>query len=142
MARRESVWHHASAGQTPGPPACAANARQGDPPIQPALVLRLLMLVTPIRARSATSPIIDVRLQTSEVLKSYPGHAFCDECLAGKVGYPTREVRRARIGLAGSSEFEQEMTFCSVCLEQKHVIHVAWLRFDVAATPQEEALDS
>jgi hypothetical protein len=76
------------------------------------------------------------------VLKSYPGHAFCDDCLAGKIGYATRDVRRARIGLAGSSEFEQETTFCSVCMEQKHVIHVAWLRFDVAAPAHEETLDS
>ncbi|MBI1737547.1 MAG: hypothetical protein HYR51_20440 [Candidatus Rokubacteria bacterium] len=93
--------------------------------------------MTPSRARTATSAVIDVRLQTSDVLKSFPGHAFCDDCLAGKVGYPVREVRRARIGLAGSSEFEQETTFCSVCLEQKHVIHVAWLKFDVATDAED-----
>jgi hypothetical protein len=104
---------------------------------RPGVVLPLLLVVASSRTRSAASALTDVRLQTSEVLKFYPGHAFCDDCLAGKVGYPVRDVRRARIGLAGSSEFEQEMTFCSGCLEQKHVIHVAWLRFDVPVTAGE-----
>ena len=97
--------------------------------------------MTPTRSRAGTASATTLRHQTAELLKSYPGHAFCDDCLAAKVGHPTREVRRARIGLAGSNEFEQETTFCSVCLEQKHVIHVAWLRFDVAAA-DDDALDA
>ena len=121
-------------------PRCA-SPRPVVRPVWSALVLPLLRIVAPARTRGATSPVSDVRLQTSEVLKFYPGHAFCDDCLAGKLGYPVREVRRARIGLAGSAEFEQEMTFCSACLEQKHVIHVAWLRFDIAVSA-EEPLDA
>ncbi len=81
-------------------------------------------------------PITDVRLQAAEYLKAYPGHAFCDACLADKLGLGVREVRNARIGLAGSHEFEQEQGFCSVCLEIKHVIHVGWLHFD---TPNDDA---
>lgn len=70
--------------------------------------------------------------KTAALLNAYPGHAFCDECLAGKLGVSLREVRHAQIVLAGSPEFEQQTWFCSVCLSVKHVIHVAWLRFDPA----------
>lgn len=132
---------HAGIAVSPGPAACAASSRRGGSPRRWDLVPRLLMIVTS-RSRSAASSVIDVRPQASEVLKSFPGHAFCDDCLAAKVGYPTRDVRRARIGLAGSSEFEQEMTFCSVCLEQKHVIHVAWLKFDVATGGSEDGFEA
>jgi hypothetical protein len=75
-------------------------------------------------------PIADIRLQAAAVMKAHPGHAFCDACLAAKLGLAEREVRHARIGLAGCPEFEQQTWFCSVCLEVKHVIHVAWLHFD------------
>lgn len=77
--------------------------------------------------------ITDVRAQAAELLKAYPGHAFCDVCLAARLGLGVREVHHARIGLAGSTEFEQQTWFCSVCLEVKHVIHVAWLNFDPPA---------
>lgn len=62
-----------------------------------------------------------------EFLKEYPGHAFCDECLAERLGLERREIHRARIGLVGSTEFDQHVWFCSVCLQLTHVIHVAWL---------------
>ena len=77
-----------------------------------------------------SSAIADIRLQIAECLKSHPGHAFCDSCLATKLGLRAREVHHARIGLAGSQEFAQESGFCSVCLEVKSVIHVAWLHFE------------
>ena len=79
----------------------------------------------------------DHRVRTEDVLRAYPGHAFCDECLAQKVGMSMRAVRRARIALAGSVEFDQQVQFCSVCLRLRHVIHVAWLRFDAA--PERDA---
>ena len=134
----EPRWHRDDGTVSRGNEGGPVSPRQTVRLLRPDLALRLLLVVAPARTRSTTPPSIDVRLQTSEVLKFYPGHAFCDDCLAGKVGYPVREVRRARIGLAGSTEFEQEMTFCSACLEQKHVIHVAWLRFDVAVRAEEQ----
>ena len=134
MARHESAWHRPRGTVVQ---VLATTYLVGHL----ALVPRLLMIVTS-RSRSAAPAAIDVRPQASDVLKSFPGHAFCDDCLAAKIGYPLRDVRRARIGLAGSSEFEQEITFCSVCLEQKHVIHVAWLRFDVATGASEDAFEA
>ena len=82
------------------------------------------------RAERYSAAIDDIRLQAAEYLKTHPGHAFCDSCLAAKLRLRAREVHHARIGLAGSHEFEQGTAFCSVCLEIKNVIHVAWLRFD------------
>jgi hypothetical protein len=77
-----------------------------------------------------TAMMTYIRSLATDLLKAYPGHAFCDACLAAKLGLEVREVRHARIGLAGSAEFEQQTWFCSVCLEVKHVIHVAWLNFE------------
>lgn len=71
----------------------------------------------------------EIRTLAEQFLKSYPGHAFCDDCLADRVGLELREVRYAKIALAGSAEFEQRTWFCSVCLEWRQVIHVAWLWF-------------
>jgi hypothetical protein len=85
--------------------------------------------------------ITDVRLQTAELLKAYPGHAFCDACLADRLGLGIREVRHARIGLAGSDEFEQQPGFCSMCFELQHVIHVAWLHFDSPADDEHHAFE-
>lgn len=82
------------------------------------------------RPDKAHPPIADYRLQVAEYMKAHPGHAFCDACLAEKLALAVREVRAARIGLAGSAEFEQQTWFCSVCLQPKNVIHVAWLHFD------------
>ncbi|MBI2205538.1 MAG: hypothetical protein HYU41_16960 [Candidatus Rokubacteria bacterium] len=86
--------------------------------------------------------ITDARLQAAEHLKAYPGHAFCDGCLADKLGLGVREVRHARIGLAGSDEFEQQQGFCSVCLEVKHVIHVAWLHFEAPNDDEHRAFEA
>jgi hypothetical protein len=83
-----------------------------------------------MRVKQLTEPIADVRVHASAYMKSHPGHAFCDACLALKLGLGVREVRHARIGLAGCAEFEQQTGFCSVCLEVKHIIHMAWLHFD------------
>lgn len=68
-----------------------------------------------------------VQEQTMEFLKGFPGHAFCDQCLAERLGMQAREVRRARIALINSTEFDQHVWFCSVCMRRTHVIHVAWL---------------
>lgn len=84
---------------------------------------------------------IDVRVQAAELLKAYPGHAFCDTCLSEKLHLSVRDVRYARIGLAGSREFEQQTWYCSVCLEVKHVIHVAWLHFESAADDHTRPVD-
>jgi hypothetical protein len=78
--------------------------------------------------------------EAARFLRSHPGHAFCDGCLAQRLGSAVRDVRRARIVLSGSTEFDQEPWFCSVCLEYTQVIHVAWLRFD-APHPEEATLD-
>ena len=81
----------------------------------------------------------DHLVRTDDMLRAYPGHAFCDECLAQKVGTSARAIRRARIALAGSVEFDQQVQFCSVCLRLRHVIHVAWLRFDSAPEHDERS---
>jgi hypothetical protein len=83
-----------------------------------------------IRSDRFNDIIADIRLQIAIYLKAHPGHAFCDNCLAAKLGLGAREVHHARIGLAGSQEFEQHSAFCSSCLTMKNVIHVAWLHFD------------
>ena len=81
----------------------------------------------PLEAERTT--ITETRVQTvaTEFLKEYPGHAFCDECLAERLGLGRREIHRARIGLIGSTEYDQHVWFCSVCMRLTHVIHVAWL---------------
>jgi hypothetical protein len=79
--------------------------------------------------------------EAARVLRAHPGHAFCDECLAQRLAVSAREVRYAFIALAGSHEFDQETWFCSGCLAQKHVIHVAWLRFDVPYVAEEATND-
>jgi hypothetical protein len=68
-------------------------------------------------------------MRATEFLKDHPGHACCDDCLASRVGLTVREVRYARVRLAGSPEFEQHTWFCSFCLEVRDVIHVAWMHF-------------
>ena len=72
---------------------------------------------------------ITTRVQEAaiDLLREFPGHAFCDQCLAERIGMQPREVRRARIALIGSSEFDQHVWFCSSCMRRTHVIHVAWL---------------
>jgi hypothetical protein len=79
--------------------------------------------------------------EAGRLLRAHPGHAFCDECLAQRLAVGVREVRYALITLAGSAEFDQETWFCSACLQQKHVIHVAWLRFDVPYVADEATSD-
>ena len=91
-----------------------------------------------MRSSSRAEPIADVRVHAAAFMKAHPGHAFCDACLAAKLGLAVREVRHARIGLAGCPEFEQQTGFCSVCLEVKPIIHMAWLHFD--GPPDDDAL--
>lgn len=63
-----------------------------------------------------------------EHLNSYPGLAFCDECLADELGMTASEVRRVRSRLEGSPEFNQHTWFCSRCMRVTAVIHVDWQR--------------
>jgi hypothetical protein len=83
-----------------------------------------------------------IGLESARFLREHPGHAFCDECLAQRLTVTLREVRYARIALAGSAEFDQEIWFCSACLAHKHVIHVAWLRFDAPHATEEATTES
>ena len=89
----------------------------------------LLTQAPAVTPENRKARIIETRVQTQtiEFLKSYPGHAFCDDCLAERLGMDARDVRCARIGLAGSTDFDQHVWFCSVCMQRTHVIHVAWL---------------
>ena len=80
-------------------------------------------------------------METAKYLRAHPGHAFCDDCLADRTGTAPREVRIARVALAGNAEFEQQIAFCSACLAFKLVIHVAWLHFEPAESPSTEFLD-
>jgi hypothetical protein len=79
-----------------------------------------------------SSSTTETRARTEEFLKAYPGLAFCDECLSERVGVGLKGVRRTRVALAGSLDFDQQEHFCSVCLRIRHVIHVTWARVDVA----------
>ena len=82
-----------------------------------------------------------IGVEAARFLRAHPGHAFCDACLAKRIAVSVREVRYAFITLAGSQEFDQETWFCSACLAQKHVIHVAWMRFDVPYVGEDAAGD-
>lgn len=79
--------------------------------------------------------------EVTQFLREHPGHAFCDECLAEKAQVGVRDVRRARIALAGLHEFDQERWLCSVCFALKLVIHVAWLSFDAPESTEPAATD-
>lgn len=61
-------------------------------------------------------------------LNSYPGLAFCDDCLASELGMTTREVRRIKAGLERSPAFNQHTWFCSRCMRVAAVIHADWQR--------------
>lgn len=80
----------------------------------------------------------ELRIQTERLLRDYPGHAFCDECLAQQLGVRLREVLHVYIGLVGRPELVQETWFCSFCLRVTHVIHVDWLSFDSPAEDDDE----
>ena len=83
----------------------------------------------------------ELRSQTERLLREFPGHAFCDECLAQQLGVGLREVLHVYIGLVGRPEFVQETWFCSFCLRMTHVIHVDWLSFDPPAEDDDETED-
>ncbi len=67
------------------------------------------------------------RAKVVEYLRIHPGHAFCDECLARKLGIGLEAARQARADLAGARDLDQETWFCSACLSVKPVLHVAWI---------------
>lgn len=75
--------------------------------------------------------------QVAAVLNNYPGHAFCDPCLAQKAKLDVSLVRDASVALARSTEFQRERWFCSFCLEVKDVSHVPWLDPPVPALSSE-----
>jgi len=80
-------------------------------------------------------------VEVARFLREHPGHAFCDDCLADRAQLAVRDVRHARIALAGVHEFDQETWLCSVCFASTFVIHVAWLSFDEPQSTEPAASD-
>lgn len=75
----------------------------------------------------AQSPAGRVEQQIATLLTEYPGHAFCDACLAQKLALDVALVAHASAGLAQARKFHGERWFCSFCLRTAQVIHVPWL---------------
>ena len=75
---------------------------------------------------SAMNPM-QAQTRVAEYLRIHPGHAFCDDCLAGKLGIGLAAMRLARAALASARDLDRETWFCSACMSMKDVLHVAWL---------------
>jgi hypothetical protein len=67
------------------------------------------------------------------LLSDYPGHAFCDECLAQRLAVKTDLAWSAALELAESPDFQVDVGFCSQCLDRlEDVAHVRW----TSSTPE------
>lgn len=76
--------------------------------------------------------------RVAEFLSRNPGHAFCDDCLAERVGLDRTIVWEAAEALSPSSEFEVDEGICSYCLKAiEDVAHVEWVKPDEDAKPHD-----
>lgn len=82
-------------------------------------------MATQAGGRAMTS--MQAQTRVAEYLRIHPGHAFCDDCLADKLGIGLEAMRHARGALASVHDLDQETWFCSACMSMKDVLHVAWL---------------
>lgn len=67
--------------------------------------------------------------RVASLLGDFPGHAFCQDCLAERLSVPGPTAWAAAKALAAGPEFELGAWFCSHCLDRpKDVVHVRWIQ--------------
>lgn len=67
--------------------------------------------------------------RVASLLNDFPGHAFCQDCLAERLAVPASAAWAAATALAAGPEFELGAWFCSHCLDRpKDVVHVRWIQ--------------
>ena len=67
--------------------------------------------------------------RVASLLSDFPGHAFCEACLAERLAVPGPVAWAAATALADGPEFELGAWFCSHCLDRpRDVVHVRWIQ--------------
>ena len=80
-----------------------------------------------------------IRKRVADFLSRNPGHAFCDDCLAERIGLEKAAVWAAASQLSPSPDYEVDAGICSACFTHvEDVAHVEWVQPGPAAEPEPE----